>query len=201
MQVPFRSSHFCTSHVGGLSHVPVLPDSFLGGSAPRLQYLRLNTIPFPGLPNLLSSATHLVHLHLHDIPHSGYISPEAMATSLSTLTSLETFCLRFHYFQPSDPSRRPFSPIRSVLPTLAIFRFKGKIKYLEEFGARIDTPRLSCLSTRIFGLDDIDLDAPELNQFISRTPTLAAYDEAHLFLYDLRDRVRLVQSHPEPSDP
>ena len=34
----------------------------LGGSAPRLWFLRLNSIEFPGLPNLLSSAAHLVHL-------------------------------------------------------------------------------------------------------------------------------------------
>ena len=30
-----------------------IPDSFLGGSAPRLQYFELSGIPFPGLPNLL----------------------------------------------------------------------------------------------------------------------------------------------------
>jgi hypothetical protein len=33
--------------------VLVEPDSFLGGSAPRLQTLTLDRIPFPGLPNLL----------------------------------------------------------------------------------------------------------------------------------------------------
>lgn len=49
-----------------------LTASFLGGSAPpRLREL---WIPFPGLPNLLSSATDLVALHLLNIPHFGYIS-------------------------------------------------------------------------------------------------------------------------------
>jgi hypothetical protein len=33
--------------------VPVLPDLFLGGSAPRLQHLELDGFSFPGLPNLL----------------------------------------------------------------------------------------------------------------------------------------------------
>ena len=42
---------------------PVIPDSFLGGSAPRLQYISLNSISFPGLPKLLLSATHLVDLY------------------------------------------------------------------------------------------------------------------------------------------
>jgi hypothetical protein len=42
--------------------MPVIPESFLGGSAPRLQYLYLARIPFPGLPKLLLSATDLVTL-------------------------------------------------------------------------------------------------------------------------------------------
>ena len=41
---------------------PVDPNLFLGGSAPRLQTLRLERIPFPGLPKLLLSAIHLVDL-------------------------------------------------------------------------------------------------------------------------------------------
>jgi hypothetical protein len=69
---------------------PILPDSFLGGSAPQLQTLHLHGTPFPGLPKLLLSATHLIHLDISDIPHTGYISPEAMVTGLSALTSLET---------------------------------------------------------------------------------------------------------------
>jgi hypothetical protein len=39
---------------------PILPDSFLGGTAPRLRSLDLFNVPFPRLPKLLLSATHLV---------------------------------------------------------------------------------------------------------------------------------------------
>src|SRR5882757_7656498 len=53
--------------------VPVLPGSFLGGSAPRLRFLGLDGVPFPGLPKLLLSTTHLVYLQLENIPHPGYI--------------------------------------------------------------------------------------------------------------------------------
>lgn len=60
---------------------PFLPDSFLGGSAPRLRSLILEFIPFPALPKLLLSATHLVLLELRGIPDSGYISPEEMVTT------------------------------------------------------------------------------------------------------------------------
>ena len=38
---------------------PVIPDSFLGGSAPRLRYLWLSSVPFPGLSKLLLSAAQL----------------------------------------------------------------------------------------------------------------------------------------------
>ena len=40
------------------TEVVVLPDSFLGGSAPRLRSLQLGKVLFPGLPKLLLSATH-----------------------------------------------------------------------------------------------------------------------------------------------
>ena len=73
------------------------PDSFLGGSAASMQSLWFYGIPFPGLPNPLSSAAHLVGLHLRDIPQSGYFSPEAMPVliALSTLTNIRDLSLCF----------------------------------------------------------------------------------------------------------
>jgi hypothetical protein len=52
MHVPFPELTFLRliSHDGT---PPVIPDSFLGGSVPRLQYFALGGIPFPGLPKLL----------------------------------------------------------------------------------------------------------------------------------------------------
>jgi len=131
---------------------------------PRLRYFNLYGIPFPALTKLLLSTTHLVKLSLVDIRHSEYyISPEAMVTCLSMLTSLETLRLTFESSQPHPDlrSQRPFPLNRSVLPTLAVFRFKGVIKNLEEFLARIDAPQLYQLSTTFF--NDIDFKAPELN--------------------------------------
>ena len=186
-----------------LSYGPALPDSFLGGSAPRLRYFCLNNIPFPGLPNLLLSTTHLVKLTLHNISHSGYISPEAMATCLSMSTSLETLQLDFdsrHSFRYADLKYRPPFPLtRSLLPTLADFRFRGVNLYLDEFVARIDAPRLHRFSTTLFV--DYHYKAAELNQFISRTPTLGPYDEARLGFVDSRKAlVKLRPSYPEPFD-
>ena len=91
----------------------VLPDLFLGGSAPRLRTLKLTGISFPGLPKLLLSSSHLVDLQLVD--HIGYLSLEAMVTALSTLTSLRVLSLRLLSSQslPDRESSRP-TPTRSL---------------------------------------------------------------------------------------
>jgi len=90
--------------------MPVLPDSFLGGSAPRLRSLILCQIPFPVVWKLLLSTSRLVRLHLQDILPSGYFSPEEMISGLSSLTSLEVLCI---VFQPSPPqaNRTTQSPL------------------------------------------------------------------------------------------
>ena len=161
--------------------VPVLPDSFLGGSAPRLENFHLQGIPFPGLRKFLLSTTHLVILHLLDIPHSGYLSSEAMVVALSTLNSL--FELRLGFQSPqSGPERRPPPPTRYVHPTLTKFRFKGASEYLEDLVARIDAPRLGKLKITVF--NQIIFDMPQFIQFISRTPALKAPDEAHVMFGD-----------------
>ena len=78
-------------------NVPVLPDSFLGGSAPCLRSLILDGIPYPSIGTLLSSTTNLVKLSLHRIPHSGYISPETIVPCLSMLPRLGSLFLGFRY--------------------------------------------------------------------------------------------------------
>ena len=177
-----------------------LPDSFLGGSAPRLRSLDLTSTPFRGLPKLLLSATHLVNLYLlESIHNTGYISPGAMATCLSTLTSLETLRLEFLVEQsyPGLESRRPLPPTRFILPSLTSFSFKGVSTYLEEFVARIDAPQLYRLSTTFFLVVD---SITQLGQFISRTPTLEAYNEAYLIFGLGGALVRLCPFQPELSD-
>ena len=101
------------------------PIHFWVGSAPHLRSLELGAIPFPGLPNLLLS---LVNLWLFRIPHSGYFSPEAMATCLSMLTSLESLQLKLESPQscPDQEIRRSLPPTRSILPALTFF-FHSKV--------------------------------------------------------------------------
>jgi hypothetical protein len=106
-------------------------------------------------------------------------------------TSLETLQLEFESPQscPDQENRRSPPPTRSILPALTKFSFKGVSEYSEDLVSRIDAPRLYRLSTTFF--NDIDFDTPELNQFISRTPTFGAYDGAHLIFRSREALVRL----------
>ena len=164
--------------------LPVLPNSFLGGSAPRLRKLWLEGIPFPGLPKLLLSATHLVYLILYDIPCSGYISPEAMLTALSTLTALERLSLGFLSPQssPDLESGLPLPSTRSLLPVLTYFWFQGVSEYLDDLVACIDAPQLNKLYITLF--NQTVFDTPQFIQFISRIPALKAFKKAHVAFDD-----------------
>ena len=185
MQQPFPElTHLVISPYINDYLVPVFPKSFLGGSAPRLEYLKLNRIPFPRLPKLLLSATHLTHLCLSNIPNSGYFSPKAIATALSVLTSLERLTLQFQSSPWLDrASRRPPPSTRSVLPVLGYFRFNGATKYLEDLVARIDSPRLNALEIVFSG--EIVFHTRQLIQFINRTPMSRALEEANITFYDV----------------
>ncbi len=175
--------------------VPIVSDSFLGGSAPNLRHLKMSCVPFPGLPKLLLSATHLVTLRLFNIPHSGYISPEAMATTLSALTRLEKFELRFQSPRscPDRGRRHPPPPTRSLLLALAEFNFKGVIEYLEDLVAWIDAPQLGRFEITFF--PQLIFHTPRLAQFIGRTPNFMAPDEAHVMFYGFKATLILPQTY------
>ena len=122
----------------------VFPEDFLGGSVPRLRSCDLWGTPFPGIWKLLLTANDLVHLSLWNIPHSGYISPEAMAMCLSATPNLEKLMLGFQSRQsrPDQADRSPPPPTRVVLPALTRFWFIGVSEYLEDLVSRIGVPLL-----------------------------------------------------------
>ena len=172
---------------------PVVPASFLGGSAPNLQSLWLDCIPFPGLPKLLMFSTHLVQLFLYEIPHSGYVSPESMVNCLSVLTRLEKLDIGFESPRSCPARKRQRSPPQAltVLPVLTQLWFKGVSEYLEELLARIDAPLLNNLWITFF--HQLIFDTPLLAQFITRTPNFKAHNEAHVFFLDEEVSVTLPQ--------
>ena len=158
----------------------MIPHSFLGGSAPRLQSLSLDGVLYPAIRKLLLATHELVSLHLYHLPRSGrgyrYTSPKAMVNALSVLTKLKSLHLTFHLntplSQPQKTSGLPpsFSPV--VLPALTSINLYGDKKYLEDFVSRIDTPLLANITIRF-----IDLSVsvtPPLRDFISRTETFGA---------------------------
>ena len=194
MQQPLLALTRLSLHPKPGETAAVVPASFLGGSAPHLQKLWLTSISFPGLTKLLLSATHLVNLELRNIPQSGYILPEAMATSLSVMTRLETLGIGFESprSRPDNKSRRPPPLRRILLPVLAVLTFKGVDKYLEDLVARIDAPRLANVFITFF--HQLIFDTPQLSQFISRTPKLKAHDEARVVFSEGHVSVTLQQT-------
>jgi hypothetical protein len=181
MQQPFPELTRTSLHFQPRAEAPVIPASFLGGFAPSLQELKLDHIPFPGLPKLLLSATRLVDLSLEGIPNSGYISPEAMVNCLSVLTSLKSLVIRFES-RPDGNHRYPPPQTRTLLPLLTKLSLKGVSRYLEDLVARIDAPLLDNLV--ITFIHQVIFDTPQLAQFISRTPKFKTHDEARVVFSD-----------------
>ena len=160
---------------------PALPDTFLGGSAPRLQTLDLEGIPFPGLPRLLLSAINLSHLTVSGIPDTGYISPEEMVTGLSALIRLRFLTIRFES-APSRPDRHPPLLTRVILPALEVLSFQGVSEYLGDLVARIDAPRLCNLDISFF--NQIIFDVQQLLHFIGRAGILTSSSCARVLISD-----------------
>jgi hypothetical protein len=154
MQVPFLELTDLRISSLGDPDPPPIPDSFLGGSAPRLQSFKLGGTPFPGLPKLLLSATHLVELRLINIPRSGYISPGAVVAIISVSPGLRILDLHFQSYssRPASGWKRRSLPLskRSIIPALDTFHFTGAREYLEDFVTRIDTPQLDEMDINFF---------------------------------------------------
>jgi pimeloyl-ACP methyl ester carboxylesterase len=176
------------------NHVPVLPDSLLGGSAPRLRRLRMMYVPFPAARTLILSARDLVDLRLDNIPHLGYTPPASMVACLSSLNMLESLSLGFESPQsyPEQPSPPPQS--RVVLPALVAFAFDGMSKYSEDLVARIDTPMLNRLHVTFFQCS-VFLDVRHLKEFIGRAKGLKPSKAAELRLHSWTIHLVLQQPH------
>ena len=191
MQVPFPELTRLELH----TFDTVLPDSSLGGTVPHLQFLRLQGFPLLSLPKLLLYATHLVTLRLERVPHFGYISPEVMVTTLSTLTRLQSLSLKFGSPRsPPDRTSHPPPSTRSILPVLTHFCFNGVGKYLEDIVSRIDVPRIDRLSIGFFYQMG---GTPRSISFIRHIPRFEAFKTAHIFFSHDGARVKFYSQPGE----
>ena len=154
---------------------PVIPKVFLGGSVPRLRSCAIVGVRFPGIWKLLSTANHLVILHLKAIPRSTYISPEGMVTLLSGIPNLEQFYLRLLKNLGRASRHPPPSTWKHVvLPALTRFLFLGDIEYIEDLCSRIDTPLLGDFLLSFYDRRD---DGPQILDFLNRTKLRKAHGQ------------------------
>ena len=155
---------------------------FLGGSAPCLRDLVLIGVPFPALPELLLSATNLIHLWYDDLPPSGYIPPQAMATGLSALTRLESLSLTFLSPRPfsDEPEaiRLPPPHTHTHFSALTYIRFWGDPEYIEDLVAQIDAPLLESMVITLFHQEVLEVS--QLAKFVRRADKLSLLDRAEV---------------------
>jgi len=131
---------------------------------------------------LLSTTRRLTSLRLLELPDTGYVSPHAMATCLSTLTNLAMLCLDFRFTAPRPDNERghplPLNRNRATPPTLTHFNFRGQSDYLEGLLARIDAPFLNHLNLTLF--NRLIFEVPHLSRFIDSIQILKSAKVAEM---------------------
>ncbi|KAH9971259.1 hypothetical protein BGW80DRAFT_1460769 [Lactifluus volemus] len=183
--------------LGSLGPKIFLPDTFLNGSTPCLQTLTLSDISFLSLPRILSSTSDLTWLLLLDIPNSGYIPPETMATSLSAQPKLKSLIIMFKIPAPHDERRNlPVPPpTRIVLPALTSITFFGESEYFEVLAARFDAPLLDDFT--IAFSDQPVFDIPQTVRFFSH---LASLSHSLTLLFEL-PKSGIISFHSNATTP
>ena len=177
---PALTRLYLTSDIRWFEFPMLHPDSFLGGSAPRLRSLTLEGITFPELPKLLLSSKNLVELFLLNVPHSGYISPEAIVACLSSLTNLEKFSLAFANPRSrlDGPSRRPPSFARVDLHSLVRLELHGVNDDIEDLLSQVNAPLLTHTIVSFF--DTPQFDISQFDQFIGRVGNFKGHHQARV---------------------
>ena len=161
----------------------ILPGTFRWGS--RLHTLHSIRIGFPSFPQLLLPSQDLIDLQLHEVPLSGYFSPESFVNALSAMTQLQSLSLHF----VSLPPRRHYLSLppqeHVVLPALTCLRYRGTSKYMDILVARLDAPRLENIFIKFFSQPT--MDASQLGRFIQRIEmqTSLSHAEVETSMHDI----------------
>ena len=158
---------------------PVLPKTFLGGSAPSLRSFTLAGVQFPTFLEFILSSIHIIDLALYGV---GYISPEVMASCLAALPNLCSFHIQS--LSPLSHAVQEITPplTRAALPALTHFSFHGASEYFETLVAKIDTPVLKRLFITFF---IPTLEIPRLYGFVNLIESLGPFDRADIEVSDV----------------
>ncbi|KAI0258125.1 hypothetical protein BC834DRAFT_120557 [Gloeopeniophorella convolvens] len=130
-----------------------LSDEFLGGTAPRLHYLRLAGVSLPANSRLLQSCSSLTSLSLLRIPSEvSYISPSELAMSLRTFTHLKELALSFLSTPPPTDPKDEMSLLQEqvVLPELETIVYHGDVAYLDALLSGLAIPAVRRADIRLF---------------------------------------------------
>jgi len=127
-----------------------------------------------------------------------------MVTGLAATTRLESLTIEFCLPAPRYFIRGPtIPPGRATLPALTRFQYCGGHEYLEDFVARLDTPRLLDLRVQISGhvIDPIRLQLPQLFQFIDRAEYLepTCFSNAHVYVANEHIQLHFDSSLQHPT--
>ncbi|KAI0263409.1 hypothetical protein BC834DRAFT_887153 [Gloeopeniophorella convolvens] len=153
-----------------------LPDTFLGGYAPRLRTLHLGGFVIPAQLPFFLSATGLVCLRLFGRPHLGLL-PEQLLAYLDVMPQLETLIISniIDSESPNPAPRRVMSSPseRVMLLKLTTFGFSGSDRYLDALLSQLDAPQLTNLTITILHTTyTSSYKTPHLPSFIRRAANL-----------------------------
>ena len=174
-----------------------LPSAFRWGSC--LRTLQSTRVAISSFPRLFLPCQDLTDIQLHEIPSTGYFSPEAFANALSEVTHLRNLSLHFLSF----PSRRkhlglpPPSEERVLLPALTCFKYRGTSKYLDSFVGRIDAPRLGDIDITFFSQPT--MDASQLGRFSERIGMQTQFNRAEVQISE--DAISVIFPHQSTPTP
>jgi hypothetical protein len=157
----------------------------------------LRHISFPTLPRLLLYSRDLSELHLHDIPFTGYILPEAMVTGASALTKLKSLTIEFKFPAPThgQTTSNPFTlsrPAHVVFSSLTHFQFQGGGEYLDDLLAQFHAPVIEVVNLTLF--DKLFFCSSRLNQFIASTPIGTSCSRAEIDFTGGEVEIRLLNA-------
>ncbi|KAI0298251.1 hypothetical protein BC826DRAFT_1184419 [Russula brevipes] len=152
--------------------VPVLPDSFLGGSAPLLVTSSIST---------LSSSPFGIH----------FARIDGRLPVLAEQAQITRVWIRIASISPRPTQSTPADT--RCPPALSHLWFEGMVDYSEDLVARIDTPALNHLYMEFFM--DLVFDIPHFKQFIGRAKGPNLSNAAELWFDPQSIRFHLDQPH------